>query len=399
MPLKIKNNAARRLWLQAQGLASPPTGALDVMKIIRSLGFVQLDTIRNVTRAHHHIVWSRNQKYREPMLGKLLSQDRAIFEHFTHDASVLPVEFYPMWRRQFRRLGEQVRRSSFHNSEMPAADIAAIKARIEAEGPLSTRDFKSTAIDKAGAGKKVMWARPPHKKALDCMWYAGELATSHRIKFVKYYDLADRVISPELMEANHSDDYQINWLCGAAMDRMTFGTLGEIQRFWAAMDAREVKAWSLRSPEAALMVPVELEGADGAWSPAFAVGDIEARLADLSAPSSRVRILNPFDPAVRDRMRLARLFGFEYRNEMFVPAAKRIWGYYVYPILEGDRFIGRIELTANREKGVLLVQRLWKEAGIRWTSARAEKLDAELARFAALAGVQAVSWACGPLPH
>lgn len=393
MRLKIGNKAARQLWLQSQGLISPPTGALDVMKIVHDLGFVQLDTIRNVTRAHHHIVWSRNQKYREPMLAGLLVRDRAIFEHFTHDASVLPMEFYPVWKRQFRRLGEQVRRSSFHNSQLSAADIAAIKARIEAEGPLSTRDFKSE-----NTGNKEMWARPAHKKALDCLWYAGELSTSHRKSFVKYYDLAERVIPPELLDTDHSDEYQVNWLCRGALDRIAFGTLGEIQRFWAALDAREVKAWSSRPNAAAMMVPVELEGADGAWTSAFAVGNIEERLANLPAPSTRVRILNPFDPAVRDRARLKRLFGFEYRNEMFVPALKRVWGYYVYPLLEGDRFIGRIELTADRKKGILSVQRLWKEAGINWTTARAEKLEVELACFAALAGVQSVSWMCTASP-
>jgi len=114
--------------------------------------------------------------------------------------------------------------------------------------------------------------------------------------------------------------------------------------------------------------------------------------------TSRIRIVNPFDPAVRDRARLARLFGFEYRNEMFVPAAKRIWGYYVYPILEADRFIGRIELTADRKTSVLSVQQFWKEADIRWTQARTEKLAAELARFARLAEVKAVHWACKAEP-
>ncbi|MHA1536013.1 MAG: DNA glycosylase AlkZ-like family protein, partial [Alphaproteobacteria bacterium] len=103
MILKIKNRDARRLWLVAQGLRSAPTGPLDVLQIIKDLGFVQLDTIRIVARAHHHIIWSRNQNYREPRLDRLLSKERAIFEHFTHDASVLPMDFYPMWARQFRR--------------------------------------------------------------------------------------------------------------------------------------------------------------------------------------------------------------------------------------------------------------------------------------------------------
>ncbi|MGI9434861.1 MAG: DNA glycosylase AlkZ-like family protein, partial [Geminicoccaceae bacterium] len=104
MKLRISNRDARRIWLHAQGLAGTPTGPLNTLDIIKRLGFVQLDTIRVVARAHDHILWSRNQNYREPVLNRLLAKERTIFEHFTHDASVLPMAFYPLWRRQFRRL-------------------------------------------------------------------------------------------------------------------------------------------------------------------------------------------------------------------------------------------------------------------------------------------------------
>jgi uncharacterized protein YcaQ len=171
---------------------------------------------------------------------------------------------------------------------------------------------------------------------------------------------------------------------------MGVGTLGEIQKFWEAMDAREVKAWAQGVP----IVPVEVQAADGAWSEAFAPMDIEERLSGLTASTSRLRILSPFDPVVRDRNRLNRLFGFEYRIEIFVPAAKRKWGYYVYPLLEGDRFVGRIEAKADRARGVLNVLNLWAEPGVKWTGARAVKLDAELARLARLATVDRVQWHC-----
>ena len=95
--LRISNRDARHLWLAAHGLAATPTGQVDPISLVRNLGFVQLDTIQVVARAHHHILWSRNQNYREPMLDKLLAKDRSVFEHFTHDASVLPMEFLPMW--------------------------------------------------------------------------------------------------------------------------------------------------------------------------------------------------------------------------------------------------------------------------------------------------------------
>lgn len=385
--LKINNRDARRLFLAAQGLSQTPTGPLDVMAIIKRLGFVQLDTIQVIARAHHHIIWSRNQHYREPMLDKVMAGDRAIFEHYTHDASVLPMAFYPMWQRQFRRKKQQLDRSKYYSTMPDVAGRDAIKARIADEGPLSTHAFDSKAATKG------MWVRPPHKLALDYMWYTGELATAHRQGFTKFYDLSTRVIPQDLYTQEHSDATQLNWLCHGALDRMGFGTLGEIQKFWEAADRREVNAWADNAP----LVPVDLQAADGTWSQGFAPADIEPRLAALAAPTTRLRILNPFDPVIRDRTRLYRLFGFDYRIEIFVPATKRKWGYYVYPLLEGDRFVGRIEAKADRAGGVLNVTNIWAEAGVKWSPKRMEKLHAELARLARLAGVDRVIWHCSPL--
>ncbi|WP_417613171.1 winged helix-turn-helix domain-containing protein [Parasphingorhabdus sp.] len=384
MALRIPNRQARWLWLNAQALADTPTGPLNLIETIRRLGFVQLDTIQNVTRAHHHILWSRNQNYREAMIDELLGQDRAVFEHFTHDASVLPMEFYPMWQRQFRRLGEKVANYASFRKAVRAINGEQIKARIAREGPLSTHDF-DTRVE----GKKQMWDRPPHKRVLDQLWYAGELATSHRANFAKYYDLAERVIPSRYRETVHDDAAQIEWLCRNALDRLAFGTLGEIQRFWGAVDAKEVRSWARGAHD---LVPVKLQAHDGQWRDALAPPDIEARLAALATPTARLRIINPFDPVVRDRNRLLTLFGFTYRNEMFVPAAQRQWGYYVYPILERDRFVGRIEIKADRSAGWLRVTQFWSEPGVRWTAARQSRLAAELARLARLIGVSEVLW-------
>lgn len=385
MALRISNREARRLWLDAQGLSAAPTGPVDLPEMIRRLGFVQLDTIRVVARAHDHILWSRNQNYREPMLEKCLGRDRHVFEHFTHDASVIPMDFYPMWRRQFRRMEEKVRGWEWHRGMLDEDGRAAIRARIEAEGPLSTKAF-DTKIE----GKREMWRRPPHKLALDYMWYAGELSTSHREGFTKFYDLSHRVIPAHHRDTAHADDVQLDWLCREALSRLAFGTPGDIQRFWAAADLDEVKAWT--TANAGELVAVEIEGADGSWTSALAQPDIEARLAATPAPAGRLRILNPFDPVIRDRNRLTRLFGFDYRIEIFVPEAKRQWGYYVYPLLEGDRMVGRIEIKSDREAGQLGVHTLWPEPSVKWTEARQAKLDAELDRLARLVGADEVIW-------
>lgn len=382
--LRINNKQARWLWLHAQGLGKAPTGKLDLAHLINRLGFVQLDTIQLVSRAHHHIIWSRNTNYREPMLNKLMLK-RGIFEHFTHDASVLPMEFYPVWQRQFERYKAKIDRSGWYKTMLDADGRAAIKARIAEEGPLSTHAF-DTKVE----GKKQMWARPPHKLALDYMWYAGELSTCHRDGFTKYYDLTERVIPKEFRSPRHPSEQEVDWLCNAALDRMSFGTLPEVRKFWEATDVAEVKDWSIRAD----IIPVEIQNKDRSWTTGFAPADIEDRLSDLTSPTSRLRILNPFDPVIRDRDRLERLFGFEYRVEMFVPAAKRKWGYYVFPLLEGDRFVGRIEVKAERKTSQLNVNTLWIEPGVKWSEARTEKLGAELARLGKLSDCPSINWCC-----
>jgi uncharacterized protein YcaQ len=377
MPLRISNRDARRLWLAQNALAEAPTGPADLSALIARLGLVQLDSIPVVARAHDHILWSRCQSYRPAMLDRLLDR-REVFEHFTHDASILPISLFPLWTRQFRRRRDGMDRSDWWRRQLPPpAELSALRDRIAAEGPLSSADF-----DTGGARPTEMWHRPAHKAGLDYLWHAGELATHSRPAFRKVYDLTERVIPEAWRQAEVADADQVAGLCAGALDRLGVATPGEVQRFWAACDPAEVKAWLAGSGA----VPVEVEGADGTWRPAHAVPDIEARLAAAPAPTSRLRILNPFDPAVRDRARLLRLFGFDYRNEIFVPAAQRVWGYYVMPLLEGDRFVGRIEAAADRRAGVLSALRLWPEPGVRWTPARAAKLEAELARLARLAG-------------
>nr|MCU0912706.1 winged helix DNA-binding domain-containing protein [Paracoccaceae bacterium] len=367
------------LWLAQNALAEAPVGSRDLPALIARLGLVQLDSIPVVARAHDHILWSRCQSYRPAMLDGLLDR-REVFEHFTHDASILPIALFPFWTRQFRRRREGMERSDWWRRQLPPPDeLAALRDRIAAEGPLSSTDF-----DSGGTRPTEMWHRPAHKAGLDFLWHAGELATHSRPNFRKVYDLTERVIPARWRDTEVPDAHQVAALCTGALDRLGVATPGEVQRFWAACDPAEVRAWL----EGSGAVDVEVEGADGSWRAAHAVPDIESRLAAAPAPTSRLRILNPFDPAVRDRARLLRLFGFDYRNEIFVPAAQRVWGYYVMPLLEGDRFVGRIEASADRRAGALTALRLWPEPGVRWTPARADRLEAELSRLARLAGCE-----------
>lgn len=372
--LRLCNHSARSLWLERHGLLSPPVGPLDTLQVVEKLGFVQLDSIRHVERAHDHILWSRNQGYRpETLFNHLIKRD--FFEHFTHDASLIPMSFLPMWTLQFARRAEKILNAGWWKAMPDAEARAAIKARISREGPLSTKAFES-----AGPRPKAMWQRPPHKLALDYMWYAGELATSHREKFVKFYDLSERVFPARYREQDLGREAQIDWLCQAALERLGFASAGEVQRFWGVCSAAEVRDWL--SSARSRLVQIRVEMADKSEVLLWSLPEVLHRAAQLPLPSQRMRLLNPFDPAIRDRARCLRLFGFEYRNEIFVPEAQRKWGYYVYPLLEGTSFVGRVALKADRRTGVLHLQKLWPEPHVKWGTGRQNRLQAELARFA-----------------
>ena len=260
-----------------------------------------------------------------------------------------------------------------------------IKNRIAKEGALSTQHFHSK-ID----GEKKMWARPPHKTALDYMWYCGELATSHRENFKKFYDLSHNIIPEYILNTTIEDDKQIDWLCHEALHRISVGSIKDIKNFWDATDIKEVKSWTQINDDK--LIKVQWETNVGEWIEGFAPLDIQDRLDDLSISNSRIKIINPFDPAIRDRDRLKNIFGFEYKIEIFVPESKRTWGYYVYPLLEGSRFVGRIELKADRKKGHLNVINFWEEDDVKWSASRQKKLLSELDRFAASVDLDVVNW-------
>lgn len=374
--LRIDNATARRVWLSLQGMATAPTGALTqtgLAQIIERLGMVQLDPLRVVARAHDHILWSRNANYRPRMLERLLARERLIFEHFTHDAVVLPMTIWPLWQRQRHRLSEKMSRGSWGTPLPDAAARGAVLERIARDGPLCSRDFE-------GPAQGEVWRRSAHRVSLDYLWHSGALATHSRRNFTKVFDLTERVI-PEAQRAlpPASDAEQISWLCRAALDRLGFGTEREIKAFYDAADLAEVKAELAARGHG---VPAEIEGADGTWTPALARPDIEQVINDAPPPNPRLRIVNPFDPIVRDRARALRLFGFDYRIEIYTPAEKRRYGYYVYPMLEGDRFVGRIEVKADRDAGVLRAEKLWPESGLRFGQGRMARLEAELSRMA-----------------
>lgn len=393
--LVLSNQQARDLWLNRQSLASAPCGKPQVAAFgdrVAQLGMVQLDSIGVLSRAHHHILWSRQSAYRQPSYDKLMQGERAVFEHFSHDAVILPMSTYPYWQRQHQRRASRYQGGAWGQAMQDRQLQDRLIRHIEKEGPVCSRDlanYQQGPVDKSTHA----WMRPAHKLTLDYLWLRGTLSVSHRKNFTKYYDLSERIIPENLRNQTLDEQTQINWLCEQALVRLGFGNATEIQRFWDACDLSEVQAW-LQQPSIPVIEMSYLD-ARGKSINAYAPAELEQQITEDAKPVPRVRILNPFDPVVRDRTRLQNLFGFDYRIEIYVPAAQRRYGYYVYPMLEGNRMIGRIDVRANRSQDQLETRAWWLEPGVRETPARRAKVEKELIRLAKLAGVSSAA----PLPH
>lgn len=402
----VPARTARR-WLctlQAIDGHRPRSSPSAVAALVSRLGYVQIDSINVVDRAHHLILGARLEGYERRHLSNAIERSRRLFEHWTHDACAIPTEWYPHWHHRFRRFAARDRSNAWWRERFgrdPRRVLARVLERVEREGALRARDFLPPDGDRRESGG--WWNWHPEKAALEHLWRRGDLSIARRERFEKVYDLPDRVhpgvhALPASSEASHRD-----WACRGALDRLGIATEREIAHFFAAVPLSEVRSWA----RAALArgeierVTILAEGAARGGRRASSTGRPIAALApaewrerarasgafDGAESSAAVIVaLAPFDPLVRDRARLERLFGVEFRFEAFTPAPKRRFGYYTMPLLEGDRIVGRIDPRFDREAGDLLVRGPWWEPGVRPDRKRRARLDASLERLSAQVG-------------
>jgi len=381
---RLSNQTARRIFLDRHGLIEQPTGASKgaaLGEVIDRLGFVQVDSINTVARAHDMILYSRRQSYRPGHLAPLLEKHRTHFEHWTHDAAIIPAEFFPHWKYRFARDRERLKKQwSLWRREGFEAKFDAVLDRIANHGPCCSADVG--ADEKRSSGG--WWDWHPSKTALEYLWRTGALSVTRREGFRKVYDLTERVLPEHIRAPSYEAAETIDWACRAALDRLGFAASREISAFWDLASPADSKTWCADALARGEVIEVEIDMADGSTRRHFAW----AHLPDEPGPepSSRVRILSPFDPALRDRKRAERLFGFNYRIEIFVPEPKRRYGYYVFPVMEGDRLIGRIDMKCDRVADQLWVRAFWPENGIRVGSGRCQRMMAELERVARMSG-------------
>jgi len=390
---RLTADEARKLLLDAQGLLDDPTRAStsrSLERLIRRLGFVQVDSIQVIERAHHLTLAARLYAYRPAQLERLLERKRSLFEHWTHDAAVIPSGLFRHWKPRFARYAAQDRTRRWLERRVaprPEPVVEHVLERIGAEGPLMSKDFEH----EGSVARSAWWGWKPQRAALEYLWRCGRLSIAARRSFHKVYDLTDRV-HPELHSQPPPDEAeQLEWACSSALERLGVATPGEIAAFWNEVSPAGATDWCRRALERHAIAAVEVESTDGSKPRrAFAVSDFERRLGRAAEAPDGIRLLSPFDPVIRDRKRLARLFGFEYRFEAFVPARQRRHGYYVLPVLEGEQLIGRLDPKHHRERGVLEVRGLWWEPGVKPTKKRMRELDDALARLAALVGASAI---------
>jgi uncharacterized protein YcaQ len=368
--------AIRRLAVSTQGYAARFRRARpgEVEETIRRLSAVQLDSITAVDRAHRLTLSSRIGAYEEAELQGLLRSGR-VFEYWAHEACLLPIELWPHCRRTMEG-GAHWR---FHEQAMlDHGDLVEpILERIRAEGPLGSRDFEG-----AGDGSS-MWNWKPAKAVLEALWDRGVLAVAERQAFQRRYDLAERVIPRALLEAPvPEEDETLRTLALLAVRARGALTEPAIREHWRLKGGRaRLHHHMLALVDEGLLREVHSD--DG--GPPFYV-DAEQELDGAPAPPV---LLCPFDNLVWDRPLLERLFGFHHTIEVYKREHERVYGYYVLPLLAGDRIVGRADLKADRAEGVLHVRRFHPEPRARGNvGAKLERAAARLARVLGLEEVR-----------
>ncbi len=359
MPEQLSAAEARRLAVAAQGLAAPKPraapGRAHLRRVFDRVGLIQIDSVNVLARSHYLPVFARLGAY--PM--KLLEDAawgprRMLFEYWGHEASLLPIELQPLLRwRMARALAGQglwggVRRFADENRPF----VEAVLTEIETRGPMTAGE-----LSEGGKAKGGWWGWSKGKRALEWLFWTGQITTRTRRGFERVYDLPERCLPVEVVSAPTPDEAGAQReLLRIAARAMGVATEQDLRDYFR-MDVADTRARIGELVEAGDLLPAEVKG----WGrPAFL--DPQAR------PQRRVRasaLLSPFDSLVWRRERAERLFGFRYRIEIYVPAHKRTHGYYVLPWLFNDRLAARLDLKSDRQGSRLLVKTAHLEEGER----------------------------------
>lgn len=369
--------ALRRHVVAHQGFTARRrrAGAGEVEAAIRRLSCVQLDSIATVERSHRIVLTSRVGMYPRGTVSALLSDGR-IFEYWAHEACLLPVEDFPLFRWRMRGRGHW---NSHERALRDHPEVAEhVLAEIRERGPLGSRDFE-------GQGGGGMWNWKPAKRVLDSLWDRGDLSIAGRQGFQRLYDLTERVIPRAVLDAPEPSD-------GEAMRALV---LRAVRGRGALTESGIAEHYRLPGRTTAVRPHVEALVADGELQ-RLAVDDggppvlVPAGVPLGETASRGAILLSPFDNLLWDRPFAERLFGFKHVMEIYKPASQRVYGYYVLPLLRGDRIVGRADLKSDRKSRELQLLAFHREPGVRDTQALREALMRALERLARAAGLERV---------
>ena len=353
-PIEFSVEAARELLLAAQGLDSAPQRATkdDVRGVIRRMGVLQIDSISVVARSPYLVLWSRLGSYEPRWLEDLL-EEGALFEYWSHAACFIPIEDYGLYRRLMIEGGEKTRTWMRAHHE----EIEHVMEHISEKGPVRAAEFARTD-GKAGG----WWEWKPEKRALEHLFAAGELMISRRENFHRVYDLRERVLAsalPDWEDALAPNEQEVR----RALALKAVRALGVASARWVPDYFRTPKkgvAGLLEElVEEASLLRARIEG-----EPAYVHPDnvgLAEKILSGGLRSSVTTLLSPFDPVVWDRARVLELFDFEYKIEVYTPAARRRYGYYSLPILHNGALVGRLDAKAHRKQGTFEVKAIHLE--------------------------------------
>lgn len=359
--LSLSLKEARRLALAAQGFTSRrPTAAIraaHLLKVIERLGVVQIDSVNALVRSHYLPLFSRLGIYPRKLLDQAAwgtGRQRALFEYWGHEASLLPLELYPAMRWRMRRAarGEGIYRqlARFGVEQQPL--IQRVLQTVREQGALGAGSL-STRQERAGP----WWDWSAEKHALEWLFAAGEVTVAGRRGFERLYDLPERVIPSVILAQPEPEETEAQrrllLRSAAALGVATEKDLRDYYR----LDPADSRARVAELVENGDLSVARVQGWD---KPAYCLG--EPRVPRKVAASA---LLSPFDSLIWERARIERLFDFHYRLEIYTPPHKRVYGYYVLPFLHHERLVARVDLRSERAHGRLAVHAVHgEEAGL-----------------------------------
>ena len=358
---------ARKLVLLSQKL--PPArqkgNAKDAtLAAIEHLGYIQIDTISVIQRAHHHTIWNRNPRYESYQLNELV-RNKKIFEYWSHAAAYLPMRDYRFSLPRKRAIARGVE-SHWYERDEKLMDW--VLKRIADEGPLMARDFDNGGI------KTGEWASKPAKRALENLFMQGELMVPYRANFHKVYDLTERVLSADTDTTLPDADEYGRFLVTRYLQANGLGLPTEIA--YLLKQTRPLVSAALQDMESTGEV-LQIS----AGSIRYYALPATLELLNKSLARSKLKILSPFDNMLIQRKRMQALFDFDYQLECYVPEAKRQYGYFSLPILWDGRLVARMDCKTVQKHALLHIRHIALEPGLANTDAFIPALCKELAAF------------------